>query len=86
MRYSIPGKPDTVHNLLIQKSTHVFDLVVWGEQVYGANDVEVDLGASRARVAIYDVVAGTAPIQRMTNVRSVPLTLSDHAMVIEVTP
>jgi hypothetical protein len=84
MKYSISNKPDTVHDLLIQKSTHVFDLVVWGEQVHGANNVVVDLGSSRATVAVYDVVAGTAPVQRMTNARSVPLTLSDHAMVVEV--
>jgi hypothetical protein len=86
LNYSIANQPNTVHDLLMQKSTGVFELVVWGEQVQGSNNVVIDLGGIHATVNIYDVISGTAPVQMMTNISSVSVTLSDHAMVVEVMP
>jgi hypothetical protein len=82
--YFIANEPATVHDLLLQKRNGVFELVVWGEQVSGTNNIAINLGGTHAKVKIYDVTAGAAPIQTMTNVNSVPLTLSDHAMVVEI--
>jgi hypothetical protein len=82
--YSIPAEPETVHDLLLQRSDGVFELVVWGEQLKGANDVTVNLGGAWASVKIYDPTIGTSPTQVLTNVRSVVLSLSDHPVVIEV--
>ena len=66
------------------KNNGVFELLVWGEQVSGSNNVIVNFGRTHASVKIYDITAGTAPIQALTNVTSVPLTLSDHAVVVEL--
>jgi hypothetical protein len=82
--YSIPSQPATVHDMLMQKSTGTFELAVWGEQVKGTNSVTVNLGGTHASVKVYDPTVGTTPVQTLSNVRSVPLVLSDHAMVIEV--
>jgi len=72
--------------MLMQKSNGVFELAVWGEQTRGSADVIVELGNAASKVSVYDVTIGSAPIQTLTKVKSVPLTLSDHAMVVEVTP
>jgi hypothetical protein len=82
--YSIPGKPATVHDLLLQKSNGTFALAVWGEKVKGANELTVHLGATYALVKVYDLTVGTAPIRTLDKVSSVPLTLSDHAFIIEI--
>ena len=83
--YSIPGQPATVHDLLLQKSTGTFELVVWNERPSGgADDVTVQLGGSHATVKVYDPTTGLAPIQTLSNVTSVALTLTDHPVVIEL--
>jgi len=81
--YSIANAPSTVHDLLLQKSGGVFELVVWGEQVTGANNITVNFGSTHPNVTIYDTTVGTTPIQILNNVNSVPLTISDHALIIE---
>jgi hypothetical protein len=82
--YSISKPPSTVHDLLLQRSDGVFQLVVWGEQVSGSNNITIDLGAPRATVKIYDVTDGAEPVRTLANVASVPLVLTDHAMVVEL--
>jgi hypothetical protein len=82
--YAIANAPATVHDLLLQKSSGAFELVVWGEQVTGANNITVDLGRQYASVKIYDTTVGTAPIQVLTDVSRVPLTVSDHALILEI--
>jgi hypothetical protein len=43
--YSIPNRPATVHDLLLQKSDGTFELVLWGERFTGgSDDVTVNLG------------------------------------------
>ena len=86
MNYSIVNRPVTVHDMLMRKSSGAFELAVWGEQVEGSNTIVVDLGGTYAAVNVYDVTSGTTPVQTMANVRSVPLMLSDHAMLVEVMP
>ncbi|HEX4263309.1 MAG TPA: glycosyl hydrolase [Verrucomicrobiae bacterium] len=80
--YSIPNEPDTVHDLLLQKSDGVFELIVWAEQLKGASDIRVDLGATRAIVSIYDPTTGILPVKTLTNIHSIPLSLSDHPLVM----
>jgi hypothetical protein len=82
LNYSIPNEPDTVHDLLLQKSDGTFALVVWSELVKGTNSVTVNLGAKYPSVKIYDPTLGTAAIQALNNTASVTLTLSDHPVVI----
>lgn len=86
LSYSIANAPVTMHDLLMQKSSGAFDLVVWGERVQGSNDVVVSFGSPHAVVNVYDVTSGTTPVWTFANVSSVPLTLSDHAVVVEIMP
>jgi hypothetical protein len=87
LTYSIPNEPTTVHDMLMQKSNGVFELAVWGEQVQGSNNVSVRFGgATVSTVNVYDVTLGSTPVQTYSDVKGVPLTLSDHAMIVEVTP
>jgi hypothetical protein len=84
LNYFITNAASTVHDLLLQKSSGSFELVVWGEQVTGENAIIVSLGGSYASVKIYDTTVGTTPIQVLTGVSSVPLTISDHALILEI--
>ena len=84
LNYSMSDQPATVHDLLLQKSSGVFELAVWDENVKGADHITLNLGGSHSRVKVYDVSVGIDPVQTLVNVSSLPLTLSDHAMVIEI--
>ena len=83
LNYSILDKPTTVHDLLFEKSDGTLELAIWGERAKGSDDVTVKLGA-QASVKVYDPTLGIAPIRAFANVSSVPLTLGDHALIIEI--
>ena len=84
--FSIAYQPDTVHELLLQRSDGTFQLIVWGERLSGQDHVTVHLGVTRASVRIYDPTIGVEPIQTLTNVSSLELSLSDHPIVIAISP
>ena len=84
LNYSIPNETATVHDLLIEKSTGVFYLVIWGEKARGGADITVNFERSHATVNVYDVTVGIAPTQALTNVTSVDLNITDHALIIEI--
>jgi hypothetical protein len=81
--YSITNAATTVHDLLLQKSDGVFELVIWGEQVTGESDILVNLGGTHSVIKIYDTTVGNAAVQALTNTDRVLLTVSDHAMIVE---
>jgi hypothetical protein len=85
LRYSIPNQPDTVHDVLLKKSDGTFELVVWDERLKGSDRVTVDLGGTFGSVKIYDPTTGISPIRTLSQVREVPLSLSDRPVVIEIT-
>jgi len=82
--YAIANEPATVHDLLLQKSSGTFELVVWDERATATDSVTVSLGKARKTVNVYDVTTGTTPTKTLSDVDSVALSLSDHAVVIEV--
>ena len=85
LNYSTPSQPATVHDLLLQKSDGRFELVVWNERFTGGSDnVTVKLGAAVASVTLFDPTIGTSPIQSLSNVSSVGLTLGNHPVIIEI--
>jgi hypothetical protein len=62
-------------------------LVVWDERFTGGSDkVTVKLGAPAAAVTLFDPTIGTRPIQNLSNVSSVTLTLSNRPVIIEMPP
>ncbi len=84
LAYTIQDPPQTVHDLLLQKSDGTFELIVWNEKASGTDDVVVKLGGTHPTVRIYDPTTGTAPVQTLTNADSVSLTLSDHPIIMEM--
>ncbi len=85
LNYSIPNETVTVHDLLLQRSDGTFYLVVWDERASGVMDnVTVNLGGSHASVNVYDPTNGTSAVQMLSNVSSVPLTLSDHPLILAI--
>ena len=82
--YSIPKQPAAVHDMLLQNSDGVFQLVVWDERVKGEDRVTVDLGENQASVKVYDPTVGTEPVQVHTGVKSLSLTLTDHPLILAI--
>jgi len=83
LAYSIPSQPATVHDLLLQKGSGQFELAVWSEKASGTNSITVNLGTTFSTVNVYDPTVGTSPVQVLSNASSVPLTLSDHPVILE---
>ncbi len=84
LAYSLSNQPATVHDLLLQKSDGVFYLVVWGEKVSGSDEVRVTLDKPAAVIDVFDVTLSDGPQQRLKNQSEVPLTLSDHALILKI--
>jgi hypothetical protein len=86
LNYSISGKPETVHDLLLQKSSGVFYLIVWDEKFVAAGEdkVTVDLGGTATAVDQYDPTLGSSPQTTLKSVNSVPLTLKDHPIILAI--
>lgn len=81
---SIPAEPTTVHDLLLQKSNGVFDLLVWDEQLKGSTEVTINLGSRPSQTRLYDPVMGAAPIRTLSRVSAISLTMSNHPVVLEI--
>jgi hypothetical protein len=68
----------------LHKGDGTLALVVWGERVSGGDEVRVTFAACHT-VKIYDVSLGSSPVKVLTAVDAVPLFLTDHALILEVT-
>jgi hypothetical protein len=84
LKYAIPNEAATVHDLLLQKSDHTFELAVWSELVSGSNNITVNLGAPYETVHIFDPTLGTTARQTLHKVAAVPLVVSDHPLIVEI--
>ena len=84
LSYTIPNRPGTVHDLLLQKGDGTFDLVVWDERIKGSDKVVVHLDKMYPSVKVYDPTVGTTPIASHRDIDSLALTLSDHPVVIAI--
>ena len=84
MGYSIANAPATVHDLLLQKSDGTFQLVIWDEKIHGSDSIVVKLGKVPAEIEVYDPTVGTASSQTLNGTGTVPLTLSDHPLILAI--
>ncbi|HJS84722.1 MAG TPA: hypothetical protein VJ779_04625 [Acetobacteraceae bacterium] len=84
LAYAIPNQPETVHDMLLEKSNGRLDLVVWGESVSAKHDISIALESPAKLVNVYDVTAGADPIKTLRDTRTIPIELSDHAVVLEI--
>jgi hypothetical protein len=82
----IADQPKTVHDLLLRGSDGKFQLIVWGERLRGEDRVTVRIGTTAASVALYDPTLGVEPTRTLTKVNSLELTLSDHPIVMAISP
>jgi hypothetical protein len=84
--YLIRNQPDTVHDLLLAGKDGGYQLVVWGERLHGEDRITIDLGQIRASVSVFDPTIGADPIRTVATVRELPLTLSNHPLVLSILP
>jgi hypothetical protein len=84
--YSIPAQPPTVHDLLLEKIDGTFELIVWGERVKGSDEVTVRLGRAYPAVKVYDPTVGTEAVRDAGRVDSLKVTVSDHPLILAITP
>ena len=85
LAYAITDQPETVHDLLLQKSNGKFELVIWGERFKGGSDnIKVNFNKTFKKIKIYNPIVGTEAVETLSNVRSVSLTMSNHPYVIEI--
>jgi hypothetical protein len=84
--FELVNQPNTVHELLLQHSDGTFQLIVWDERLQGEDRVTVQLGNTRDSIRLYDPTIGIEPVQTLSNVSSIELTLSNHPMVIAIPP
>ena len=82
LSYVLENPPSTVHDLLLQKSSGEFDLIVWNERARGTDHVAVLFGQVYPQIRLYDVEAGTKEIAAFRSVKQVDLSLSDHPEII----
>jgi hypothetical protein len=95
--YSVAAMPVTGHSRLLEKSSGVFDIVLWSEPV-NWNDrthrpvgvsqtaVTVTMSGTAGNVAVYDPLVGTKPVARAQHVTDITVALRDHPLIIEVRP
>jgi len=86
LNYSIPNQPETVHDLLLQRSDGAFMLVLWGERFASRkpDSVRVAFAATRPRVTVYDPTVGTEPVSKLSDVQQLVLELLDHPLILEI--
>jgi hypothetical protein len=82
--YTLNKKPATVHDLLLQKGNGEFDLIIWDERASGSDDVTVAFPEIHKRIRLYDITKGTSPIRDLDGVKSIDLSLTDHAVILAI--
>jgi hypothetical protein len=97
LNYTLSGAPSTSENLLMEKSTGAFDLVLWNEPTIWnptthseiavpVTNVGVNLGATYATVEVFDPLQGSTPVEVLHNTSTVSVGLTDHPLFVEVEP
>ncbi|ULK95969.1 hypothetical protein [Bradyrhizobium sp. I71] len=97
LTYALSGAPAMSHDMVFAKSNGSVDLVLWAEPVLWnqnahsevkatASIVTVTLDKTVSLVKVYDPIVSSNPIATYANVGSIQVSISDHPLVIEVTP
>ncbi|MHA4895421.1 hypothetical protein ACXZ1K_11750 [Pedobacter sp. PWIIR3] len=84
LNYNISNQPETVHDLLLQKSNGKFALVIWGEKAKGTETVSLNLDHSYPEIKIFDPTLGTGETIVFKDAISVKFAVSDHPIIIEL--
>lgn len=95
LTWALDSKHAQIHHLLLQKSNGTFDLVLWQEvSSYDVNShADIDnptqpavltLGRSASHIAIYEPTMQSEPVRTFSDVKSAPLEIPDHPLVVEI--
>jgi hypothetical protein len=95
--YAVANLPVTGHSLLMQKSSGVFDIVLWSEPADWNNATHLPIANPPApatviitgadgKMAVYDPTLGAKPIAHAQQASEITVQLSDHPLVIEFKP
>ena len=84
LNYTIDGETGTVHDLLLENSAGVFQLIVWDERLTGKDEVTVKLNGKKDSVVVYDPTAGVKAVWAGEWASEIGLTLSNHPVVVEI--
>jgi hypothetical protein len=98
LTYTIsPGRPETVHELLLQKEDGTLLLVIWSEKyARGATADEITLTFDQtfSKINVYnpaqytagDPAIGERPLASYSNVNAIDLAMLNHPFIIEFDP
>lgn len=95
LNYTISGLPSTASSLLIQKSSGVYEIVIWNEPTIwndathkaiaaAATTATVSFGATAATVSVFDPLVDVTAKAALSSVGQVTVSLTDHPIVVEV--
>ena len=85
LTYSIPKKPETVHHLLLQKTTGKYYLIIWGERYTGGtNNISISFDQNMSSVKVYDPTIGTEAISTHNNTGSISLEMGVDIAILEI--
>lgn len=84
--WSATGMPGTANSMLLEKSNGTFDLALWNETTSAASQITVSLGSTYQNVEVFDPITGSTPIETLSNVSKVTLSLGNDPLIIQVSP
>ncbi|QOZ11531.1 RHS repeat protein [Bradyrhizobium sp. CCBAU 51765] len=95
LNYTLSNMPATGNSMVLGKSNGAYELVVWAEPKLwndatdtevsnAAQTVTVNLGGVHHTVKVYDTLTGTTAIASYTDVSTITIPVSDHALIIEI--
>ncbi|MFT7593693.1 MAG: hypothetical protein ACI8R4_001008 [Paracoccaceae bacterium] len=81
----LEGQTPLVHDLLLRRSDGMFQYIIWGEMLRGSAETVLHFAMPPESLGIYDPTSGTEPIHIARYPDAIPLTLSDHPLVVQFT-
>src|SRR5579859_5070244 len=95
LAWSLSAKNEDTRHLLLEKSDGELDLVLWQEAMSYDYVRQVDLvnaplasiltlGFQAQSIAVYEPSAQAQPLHVYTDVKSIPLQIPDHPLVIKI--
>jgi hypothetical protein len=95
LNYSITGLPSSGDSLVIEKSSGVYDLVIWAEPdiwnqtthtpiAAATQSVTVSFASPFAQASVFDPMVSDSALQSVSNASAVTVALSDHPIVVQV--
>jgi hypothetical protein len=79
-------KSDGTHDIVLWDEAPLWDQQTQSENVIATTPVTLSLGVAHTSIEVYDPMEGTAPISVFQDVSTISVGLSDHPLVVEISP